>query len=85
MLPENRIPTHPGRRAPTNGFESAMPISVIPYRSSNVWPLISRQRSSVFTGSAAEPDIMRRRPRTPSDLCRRTSGLAASHDAISRW
>ena len=30
----------------------------MPYRSSSVCPVISRQRSSVWTGSAAEPDLI---------------------------
>ena len=76
--PGSGMPTHPGRRSPVNGFESAMPISVMPYRSSSVWPLISRHRSSVFTGSAADPDIMSRSPRTASARCVRMSGVAAS-------
>ena len=82
--PGSGMPTHPGRLSPASGFDNAMPISVMPYRSSNVWPLISRHRSSVFTGNAAEPDIMSRSPRTASERCLRTSGAAASHDVISR-
>jgi hypothetical protein len=62
-----------------------MPISVIPYRSSRVCPVISRHRSSVRTGNAADPDIIRRSVRAPSDRARLTSAGAWSHDAISRW
>ena len=52
-------PTKPGflllRRY---GFEMAIPISVIPYRSSNQCPLISYHFSITDTGKAAEPETI---------------------------
>jgi hypothetical protein len=60
-----------------------MPISVIPYRSSKAWPLISRHRSKTVTGRAADPETMSRRWRTPPDQRSRSLALAPSHSAIS--
>ena len=46
--------------------------------------MISRQRSSVATGSAAEPETISRSPAAPRDQRRRTAAAASSHARISR-
>jgi hypothetical protein len=48
-----------------------------------VWPLISFQRSSVLTGSAAEPDTIKRNLVHASLRVARRSGGAASQAAMS--
>ena len=82
-MPGIGSPTWPGTRR-SSVFDRTMPSSVIPYRSSRTWPLISRQRSSVDTGSAAEPHTISRSPAAPADHARRVSSSACSHAAASR-
>lgn len=48
----------PGIRGPFRGLDSAMPISVMPYRSSRVCPVMSCHRCRVGRGRAAEPETM---------------------------
>jgi len=40
---------------PLRGLVSTIPVSVIPYLSSRVWPVISCQRCIIGAGKAAEP------------------------------
>lgn len=64
-LPSKRLQTGgtpwrllPGTRAPCKGLESAIPISVIPYLSSKVCPVMLFHFSRTGTGRAAEPDTI---------------------------
>ena len=61
--PAAGAPTVPGTRSPRSGFESAIPISVMPYRSRRRCPESSSHREKSGTGSAAEPETMRRSAR----------------------
>jgi len=45
----------PAIRGPLRGFVRAIPISVMPYLSSSVWPVISCQRCIIGAGRAADP------------------------------
>uniref|UniRef100_A0A8W7P662 Uncharacterized protein n=1 Tax=Anopheles coluzzii TaxID=1518534 RepID=A0A8W7P662_ANOCL len=65
LTPGRGIPTQPCLRlrcspSCTYGFEMAIPISVMPYRSSNRWPVISFHRAKILPGSGAEPEIISR-------------------------
>lgn len=48
----------PGTRTPCRGLESAIPISVIPYLSSKVCPVMAFHFFRTGTGRAAEPDTI---------------------------
>lgn len=48
----------PGRRAAVRGLDRAMPISVIPYLSSRVWPVMFFHFSSTGRGRAADPETI---------------------------
>lgn len=58
--PEQREGTQliPGKRAVVRGLDRAMPISVIPYLSSRVWPVTFLQASSTGRGRAADPETI---------------------------
>mmetsp|Transcript_8324 Transcript_8324/g.30745 ORF Transcript_8324/g.30745 Transcript_8324/m.30745 type:complete len:200 (-) Transcript_8324:931-1530(-) len=61
--PGKGFPTNPARRADSGckGFVRHMPISVIPYRSNKVCPVMRFQYSNTGGGNAADPLTMRRR------------------------
>ena len=60
LTPGKGLPTEPGLRSPSYGLESAMPISVIPYRSKSFCPVRLNQVSCTVAGSAADPETISR-------------------------
>mmetsp|Transcript_5200 Transcript_5200/g.21302 ORF Transcript_5200/g.21302 Transcript_5200/m.21302 type:complete len:208 (-) Transcript_5200:631-1254(-) len=79
-------PTRPGTRRPRRGCDSAMPISVAPYRSNNSSPpAISDHRLATGTGIAADPLTHSLNLDAAADIsARRSSLVTASYAWIRR-
>lgn len=45
----------PGTRSPSKGFDKTIPVSVMPYLSSNLCPVISCHRLNIGVGRGADP------------------------------
>ena len=54
----NETYNQPGTLSPCNGLVSAIPISVMPYLSSNLCPVILSHSSKIGWGKAAEPETI---------------------------
>ena len=78
-------PTRPGTRRPRRGCDSAMPISVAPYRSNNSLPFVnSDHRLATGVGIAADPLTHSLNLDAAADISRRRSSLSTASYAWIR-